>query len=158
MKALKKLRNYLLRSVVYRRYHIGKGFHAGKGIHLWARSQLVIGVNFYMGRFSQIECDAVIGDNVIFGNHVSLAGRHDHHYQQIGVPIAHAQRIRNPDYSWRGLQQKVVIGDDVWIGLGSIVLTGVTIGEGSIVAAKGSLRHRNPVGGRRMLMHWITAA
>lgn len=135
MKRIKALRNWFLRRVLYRRYVIGKGFYAGKGIRLWAKSRLEIGVNFYMGRFSQIECDAVIGDNVVFGNYVSLAGRYDHHYQEVGVPIAHASRIRAADYDWKGLGQKVVIQDDVWIGLGSIVLTGVVIGEGSIVAA-----------------------
>jgi acetyltransferase-like isoleucine patch superfamily enzyme len=31
-----------------------------------------------------------------------------------------------------------VIGDDVWVGYGAIILSGVTIGEGSIIAA-GSL-------------------
>lgn len=132
---LKKLRNEFLRRVLFRHCVIGPGFHAGKGVRLWAKNRLVIGSNFYIGRFSQIECDAEIGDNVILANMVSLVGRYDHHYQQVGVPIAFAQRIRNADYDWKGLDSKVVIGDDVWIGLGSIVLSGVTIGEGSIVAA-----------------------
>lgn len=132
---LKQFRNWLLRVVVFRRYKIGPGFHAGKGVRLWAKSKLEIGHNFYIGRFSQIECDAVIGNNVIFANHVSLVGRYDHHYQTVGVPIAHAPRIRSPDYSWKGLGQVVMIGDDVWIGYGSVVLSGVSIGEGCIVAA-----------------------
>jgi acetyltransferase-like isoleucine patch superfamily enzyme len=33
------------------------------------------------------------------------------------------------------LDSKVIIEDDVWIGYGSIVLSGVKIGRGSIVAA-----------------------
>lgn len=35
----------------------------------------------------------------------------------------------------RPRQGKIVIGDNVWIGLNSIVLKNVTIGDGAIVAA-----------------------
>jgi len=132
---LKQLRSLFLRKFVYRCHQIGPGFRAGKGVQLWARNPLKIGTNFYIGRYSQIECDAEIGNHVIFANHVSLVGRYDHHYQQVGVPIAFAQRIRQPGYNWKGLYSKVIICDDVWVGLGSIILSGVTIGEGSIIAA-----------------------
>ena len=94
-----------------------------------------------MGRYSQIECDAIIGDNVIFGNCVSLVGKYDHHYQKVGIPIAHADRIRRADYNWKGLGQVVTIGNDVWIGLGCIILSGVTIGGGSVVAAGSVVTH-----------------
>lgn len=139
---LNGIRNQILRHVFFRRFSIGRGFHAGRGVRMWAKSELKIGLNFYIGRYSQIECDAVIGDNVIFGNFVSLVGKYDHHYQRVGVPIAHSDRIRHPDYNWRGLDQRVTIHDDVWVGLGAIVLSGVTIGEGSIIAA-GSVVTRN---------------
>ena len=75
------------------------------------------------------------GDNVIFANRVSLIGRYDHNYQQIGVPTRLASQIRDRDYNWKGSNQKIIVEDDVWIGLGSIVLSGVTIGKGSIIAA-----------------------
>ena len=32
-------------------------------------------------------------------------------------------------------KKKVVIGDDVWIGANAVILPGVTIGEGSVIAA-----------------------
>jgi acetyltransferase-like isoleucine patch superfamily enzyme len=72
---------------------------------------------------------------VIIANHVSLIGRYDHHYQQVGIPTRLASQIRDKSYSWRGLNSQVIIEDDVWIGLGSIILSGVKIHEGSIVAA-----------------------
>ena len=34
-----------------------------------------------------------------------------------------------------GKKVKIIIEDDVWVGLGSILLSGVKIGEGSIIAA-----------------------
>jgi chloramphenicol O-acetyltransferase type B len=132
---LKSIRNYLISNVVYRAYHIGINFHSGKNVHFWAKSQITIGDNFYIGRYSQIECDAIIGDNVIFANCVALVGRYDHHYLQIGTPTRLASQIRNKDYNWKGLQSKIIIEDDVWIGYGAIILSGVIIGKGSIVAA-----------------------
>ena len=53
-----------------------------------------------------------------------------------------AERISDKNYSWKGLNEKIVIGDDVWVGYGAIILSGITIGQGSIIAA-GSLVTRN---------------
>lgn len=132
---LKKLRNEFLRKVLYRRYQIGPGFHSGIRVRIWARQKVVIGKNFYIGRDSFIESDVVIGDNVIWANRVALVGRYDHHYQQIGVPIRMASQIRDKDYNWLGLNDLTVIEDDVWVGYGSTIMSGVRIGQGSIIAA-----------------------
>jgi acetyltransferase-like isoleucine patch superfamily enzyme len=134
-KLLKSIRNIILKYFVYHRYNIGSNFHSGRGVFLWAKNELTIGENFYIGKYSIIECDALIGNNVIFANHVSLIGRYDHNYQQVGVPTRLASQIRDRDYSWKGLNQKIIVEDDVWVGLGSIILSGVTIGRGSIIAA-----------------------
>jgi acetyltransferase-like isoleucine patch superfamily enzyme len=135
IRQLKRLRNLWLRKVTWRRYDIAPGFHAGRGVVLWAKSQLKIGENCYIGRESQIECDAEIGHHVIMANRVSFVGRYDHNYQQVGTPTRLAKEIRDDDYDWKGLGIKVVVGDDVWIGYGAIILSGVTIGDGSIVAS-----------------------
>jgi acetyltransferase-like isoleucine patch superfamily enzyme len=135
IKFIKKLRNIFLRKIKWRKYSIGKNFHAGRGVFLWAKNNICIGKNFYIGKYSIIECNAEIGDNVIFANHVSLIGKYDHNYQQIGIPIRLANQIRDENYKWKGLNQKIIINDDVWIGLGSIILSGIEIGEGSIIAA-----------------------
>ena len=40
------------------------------------------------------------------------------------------------DFNWNIVKTKpIVIEDDVWVGFNSIILKGVTIGKGSIVAA-----------------------
>jgi len=135
LKIIKAIRDLILVKVIWRRYKIGKGFHAGARVQLWSKHNMVIGKNFYIGRDSLIECDAIIGNDVILANRVALIGRYDHNYQQIGMPVRRASQIRDPDYTWKGLDMKVVIGDDVWIGYGTIVLSGVTIGNGSIIAA-----------------------
>jgi acetyltransferase-like isoleucine patch superfamily enzyme len=104
-------------------------------VYLWAKHSIVVGDNFYIGKFSQIECDAEIGDNVMFANRVALVGRFDHNFTEIGVPIRLASKIRDQDYNWKGLHEKIIIDDDVWLGYGSIILSGVKIGQGSIIAA-----------------------
>ena len=134
-KILKKFRDFILIRIIWRRHQIGKGFHAGARVRLWSNNKLVIGRNFYIGRDSQISCDAKIGDYVMLGNKVGLVGRYDHNYQQLGTPICLSDWIGDSKYNWKGLSVKVEIEDDVWIGYGSTILTGVKIGQGSIIAA-----------------------
>ncbi len=135
LKLIKRIRDLILRKVIWKRHNIGKGFHAGARVRLLSRNRMEIGRNFYIGRDSLIECDAKIGNDVMFGTRVALIGKYDHHYQQIGTPMRSASHILEPDYNWKGLNLKVTIGDDVWLGYGSIILSGVTIGNGSIIAA-----------------------
>lgn len=142
IKSIKKVRDIYLVKVRWKKFKIGKKFHAGSNVLLWAKHNITIGDNFYIGKYSIIECDAFIGHHVIFANNVSLIGKYDHHFQQIGIPIRLASQIRDKDYSWKGLNEKIVIEDDVWIGLGSIVLSGVHIGQGSIISA-GSVVTKN---------------
>ena len=48
-----------------------------------------------------------------------------HNFEDVSVPMM-----------WQGLSsKKVVIEDDVWVGGKSVILPGVTIGRGSIIAA-----------------------
>lgn len=102
---------------------------------MWAKNSISIGDNFYIGKYSQIECDAEIGNHVMFANRVALVGRYDHNYTQIGEPTRLSSKIRDKDYDWKGLNSKVIIEDDVWVGYGSIILSGVKVGTGSIIAA-----------------------
>jgi acetyltransferase-like isoleucine patch superfamily enzyme len=129
------IRDKYLVGIKWHRYKISDGFHAGRGVVLWARHNISIGENFYIGRYSQIECDAIIGNNVMFANCVALVGRYDHHFHQIGKPTRLASQIRDKGYNWKGLESKIIIQDDVWIGHGAIIMSGITIGTGSIIAA-----------------------
>lgn len=138
LNVIRRMRDLLLVKVLYRRYSIAKGFHAGLRVRIWGREKVVIGRNFYIGRDSFIEADVMIGDNVMFGNRVAIIGRYDHHYQLPGVPMRLAPQIRDPNYKWKGLGLVTTIENDVWIGYGSTVMGGITIGEGSIIGA-GSL-------------------
>jgi len=132
---LKRMRDLYLVKFKWGRYKIGKGFHAGARVSLWARDTLIIGSDFYIGRDSLIETDCIIGNHVMLGNKVALIGRYDHNFQQIGVPTRFASQVRDLDYKWRGLNDPIIVEDDVWIGYGSVIMGGVWIGAGSIIAS-----------------------
>jgi acetyltransferase-like isoleucine patch superfamily enzyme len=135
IKSLKKVRNELLRTVKYRRYTIGKGFYSGIRVRLWAKSKLIIGENFYIGRDAFIEGNAVIGDNVMIGNRAAIIGKYDHCYQTVGTPIRFAVQMRDADYDWKGIDLLTIIENDVMVGHSSTILGGVKISEGSIIGA-----------------------
>ena len=143
---LKRARDIYLVRLKWRKYTLGKGFHAGRRVVLWAPNELKIGNDCYIGRYSQIECDAEIGHSVIMANMVSFVGRYDHHFRHVGTPTRLSHQIRDTDYDWKGNDIKVTVGDDVWIGYGAIILSGVTIGEGSVIAA-GSVVTKNVAAG-----------
>lgn len=141
IKIIKKLRDIYYKNIVWRKYKIGHNFHCGRGVFIWGKSRVEIGDNFYIGKYSIIETNCVIGNNVIIANNVGIVGRYDHNYQQIGTSVRLASQIRDGNYSWKGLNETVYIGDDVWIGFGSIIMSGVKIANGTIVAAGSVVTH-----------------
>ncbi len=133
---LKKIWQLIYRLYAVRKNVItGENLHLGIGTILWAPNRLIIGNNVYIGKYCAVECDGSIGDNVMLANHVGLIGRYDHDYTCVGKPIRLAPWIGSPDYNGPGKGLQVIIEDDVWIGFGAVVLTGVKIGKGAIIAA-----------------------
>ena len=122
---------YAIRSNV----RVGKNLHLGIGSKVAAPRGLTIGNDVYIGKLCTIECDGEIGDDVLIANSVGIVGRFDHDYTTLGVPIRKAPWIGDGDFGHRGEGTRIVIGSDVWIGYGAIVLSGVTVGRGAIVAA-----------------------
>jgi acetyltransferase-like isoleucine patch superfamily enzyme len=83
-----------------------------------------------------------IGDRSSFSNFVILDG-HDHItigsdcMFANGVVIATATHDQNVDPMNRTmLTRPVVVGNNVWFGIGATVMPGVTIGDGAIVGAR----------------------
>lgn len=64
-----------------------------------------------------------IGDYCMIGGGVLICGVN--HGTELGKPMRLQQAKSAP----------VVIGDDVWIGMGAVITPGVTIGSGAIIAA-----------------------
>ena len=73
-----------------------------------------------------------IGNYVMIANNVMIIGG-NHNISRTDIPMI---------LQGEGKEGDIIIEDDVWIGAGSIILTGVTIGEGSVVAA-GSVVTKN---------------
>ena len=123
---------------------IGKNSTFGRGTILWAPNQLNIGNNVYIGKWCTLQADIEIGNNIDIANQVGLIGKYDHDYSKVGTSIKDAPWIGDSGYDFKGKGQKIVIEDDVWIGYGAIVFTGVTVHRGALVAAGSVVTHDVP--------------
>lgn len=114
----------------------GRDLHIGTDTRLWAPERLHIGHHVYIGKHVHIEADADIGDFCLIANRVAIVGRHDHDFHQVGYPMRFAPWVGSRHAASSPFRhEKAVVEQDVWLGYGSTVLTGVTIGRGSVVAA-----------------------
>lgn len=102
-----------------------KGFYCGLDCFIGPQSTVKIGKNFFMGNYCHIAAKSTIGDNVLFASYVSLVGG-DHRIDNIDCLIRE---------SGKDVLKEIIIEDDVWIGHGAIIMHGVHIKKGAVVAA-----------------------
>ncbi len=134
IKFLKRLRCKLLLANK-KNITLGENSTFGRGTIFYAPKRMSIGNNVYIGKYCTLEADIEIGNGVLIANNVGLIGKYDHDYTCIGKAIKDSPWIGDSNYNFKGKDLKIVIEDDTWIGYGSIVVSGVKIGKGSIVAA-----------------------
>lgn len=125
-----------------KRIVIGKKTTFGRGTVFYAPKYIKIGNNCYIGKYCTLETNIEIGNKVLIANNVGLIGKYDHDFSIKNRYIADSPSIRDENYSFKGKDLEIIIEDDVWIGYGSIILSGVRIGKGSIIAA-GSVVTKN---------------
>lgn len=66
----------------------------------------------------------IFGDNILIGPGVKMfCGNHGTELN--GIPMTYQERI----------ESDITIGDDVWIGANSVIISGVKIGKGCVIAA-----------------------
>jgi virginiamycin A acetyltransferase len=118
----------------------GSNFHIGLLSYITTRHTLVIGNDVYVGKFCSIHCNGTIGNGVLIANNVGIVGRRDHDIHDIGTAIRLAKSVSNSQSLAQHPQNSIEIGDDVWIGFGAVVLTGIKIGRGAIIAAGSVVR------------------
>lgn len=112
--------------------YCGKDVNIEKGAVFSARTSLGdysgIGIN------ARINGTCTIGKYVMMGTDVVIITR-NHAFDRTDIPMMH-----------QGFEEErpVVIGDDVWIGDRVIILPGVHVGEGSIIAAGAVVTHDVP--------------
>lgn len=133
---LRRLFSLLYRKVATgRNVQLGDGVHLGVGSRLWAAKSLSIGDGTYIGRWCTIETDGRIGRDVLIANAVGIVGRLDHDFRAVGISVRRSPWVGEDLFSRREEQGEALIGDDVWIGYGAIILSGARIGRGAIIAA-----------------------
>ena len=113
----------------------GHDLHVGKGTRLWAPKRLTIGDCVYIGKQVHIEANCRIGNYCLLANRVAIVGRHDHDFSAVGFPMRFAPWVGSKRFPSPHADEEAVVEDDVWLGFGAVVLTGVTVGRGSVVAA-----------------------
>lgn len=121
-----------LRTAIYFRLKCNYALRQGLvripwSVSIWAPNKIVeLGECVQFGQRCVVQCDIRLGNHVLIANDVAFIGRSDHRFDVVGKTIWNSPR---------GTAQLTTIEDDVWIGHGAIVLSGVTIGRGSVVAA-----------------------
>lgn len=132
---------------IYFHYGLSKLKQVGCSVAFNPINSIISYENITMGDFVYIGDNALlmstklshifIGSKVMFGPNVScIAGNHSSHI--IGKYLydyKESDKLKKDD-------SPIFIEDDVWIGAGSIILSGVKIGRGSIIAA-GSVINKN---------------
>lgn len=114
---------------------VGENVHFEKGMRIDYGCNTHIGNNVFINfNFVLLDCAPVtIGNNVFIAPDVQI-----YTAQHPLDPETRSQHI--------GSARPINIGDDVWIGGGSIILPGVTIGKGSTIGAGSVVKHDIPAG------------
>jgi acetyltransferase-like isoleucine patch superfamily enzyme len=88
---------------------------------------LIIGDGTYIGRLVQINAwrSVAIGSNVLIADRVFISDA-DHNFTDTNIPI----RLQGDSFIGA-----VTLKDGCWIGIGAVILPGVTIGRNAVVAA-----------------------
>jgi galactoside O-acetyltransferase len=110
--------------------HITLGRHVGLNRHVSlyaARGRISMGDNVYIGDFSSInanDAEIRIGGNVAVGPFCVIQGA-NHAFDRLDIPVVQQGHVPS----------RVVIEDNVWIGAHAVILPGVRVETGAVIAA-----------------------
>ncbi|MCX6077371.1 MAG: acyltransferase [Campylobacterales bacterium] len=112
----------------FKNIEIGDDVHIQMNSYLFAiNAQIKLGYKFFLGTNSQLDAvreDIIIGDYCMIASNCVLVSD-NHNFDNIKIPIMD-----------QGFDAgKIIIEDNVWIASNCVVLKGVTIKTGSVVAA-----------------------
>ena len=98
---------------------VRRGVYFGRGSQISIGNNSMIGADAIIGSAAEVK----IGSNVLMGPQVLIYT--SNHGTSRGMPM----RLQPLHFA------PVTIGDDVWIGARCILLPGVTVGDGAVIAA-----------------------
>lgn len=127
-----RVRSVLRKIAVGENVTYGENFRVGRGAIVSAPHSLSVGRNVAVGPRSVIQVNGIIGDYALIGMHVQIVGREDHAIDEVGVPMLHSTWVADREPRER---DSVHIGRDVWVGASTVILSGIRIGEGSVIGA-----------------------
>lgn len=120
---------------VRRNVEVGPGFKVARGCYIASPKRLVIGRNVSIGSYCWIACDGQIGDGVLISSFVGIVGRKDHDMRFLGSHIVDAPWVYEDDGKLASAKDAIQVEDDVWVGFGATLLSGIRVGRGAVVGA-----------------------
>ena len=130
-----------------RSIRIGKGTHIrGELMICPYGGDLQIGDNSFIGEYSKVWAgeSITIGNNVLISHNVNIIDTNSHEMDEMERAASFYKMVRKGHTSEKGqvLTSPIIIDDYAWISFNVIILKGVHIGKGAIVAA-GSVVTKN---------------
>ena len=118
-----KLRVFLCKMIFS---HVGENVNIQKGVYFGKGDKISIGDYSGIGENSRLAQadEIIIGNNVLIGQELMVITQ-NHNFSDKN------ELIRKQG----GTTKPVIIGNNVWIGARVIILPGVTIGDGAVIAA-----------------------
>ena len=101
----------------------------------FARKEIELGNNVQIGQFCHLDCNLKIGDNVLIAGRVCFIEKYGHQFNVPGKTIWDSQH---------GKEEKTIVGNDVWICDGALILSGCKIKDGSVILARSVVTHDVP--------------
>jgi acetyltransferase-like isoleucine patch superfamily enzyme len=131
--------NFRFNSRIYN-YKLSRSIRPGK--HVMVRKGAEIGINVSIGDYSYISGPINYIESAHIGKFCSIArqtviGVGDHNYNWVTThPIIVSKNYGFIEHTNLAPQKAPpIIGNDVWIGINSVISRGVTIGDGAVIAA-----------------------
>ena len=132
-KKTKKIRNFIKYYLGFDKYGLIKNQYTNlrisKNVTLAPLESITFGHDIYISKNVNITTNKKskisIGNYVMIAHNVLIIGG-NHNIERTNIPMM---------FQGDGKQGDIIIEDDVWIGAGTIILTGITIGKSSVIGA-----------------------
>ena len=113
---------------------IGQNVQINSDCSFSTKGVLIIGNGTTFSKGCNINGNILIGENTLFGPNVFISSG-KHHYKLRSKTIREQDADALAFYPKEDVYSKISIGNDCWIGVNSVIMSGVVLGNGVIVGA-----------------------